>query len=85
MDSQFSIISIADRQQMVQHVLDYAQTTHLPEQLDAAIYHLIQKQMIHTLHEIADKIIHCGYVIDQVKHVANELTESHEQHLTSTI
>ena len=85
MDSQFSIISIADRQQMVQHILNYAHTTHFPEQLDAAIHYLIQKQMIHTLHEIADKIIHCGYVIDQVKHVANELTESHDQHLTSTI
>jgi len=84
MDSQFSVISIADRQHVVQHVLDYAQTTHFPEQLDAAIHYLIQKQMIHTLHEIADKIIHCGYVIDQVKHVANELTESHEQHLTSS-
>ena len=84
MDSQFSIISIADRKQVMQHVLDYAETTHFPEQLDVAIHHLIQKQMIHTLHEIADKIIHCGYVIDQVKHVANELTESHEQHLTST-
>jgi hypothetical protein len=62
MDSQFSVISIADRQHMVQHVLDYAQTTHFPEQLDAAIH----------------------YLIDQVKHVANELTESHEQHLTSS-
>jgi len=84
MESQFSIISVADRQKVMQHIVNYAETTHFPEQLDAAIHYLVNKQMIHTLHEIADKILHCGYVVDQVKHIANELTEAHERHLTST-
>jgi len=89
MDSQFSVISVADRQKLVQHILDYADTTHLPEQVDMALHCIIRAQMIHTLHEIADKILHCGYVIDQIKHIANELTETHndhdERHLTSSI
>ena len=85
MDSQFSIITAADRQQAVQLIHDYAETTHFPEQLDKILHHLLQQQMIHTLHEITDKILHCGYVIDQVKHIAGELAEAHENHLTSTI
>ena len=86
MDSQFSIISTADRQKVMQHILDYAETTHFPEQLDMAIRHIVHTQMIHTLHEITDKILHCGYVIDQVKHIANELTDSHhDKHLTSSL
>tara|TARA_R100000306_G_scaffold56330_1_gene54091 strand:+ start:744 stop:1001 length:258 start_codon:yes stop_codon:yes gene_type:complete len=85
MDSQFSIITAADRQQAVQLIHDYAETTHFPEQLDRILHHLLQQQMIHTLHEITDKILHCGYVIDQVKHIAGELAEAHENHLTSTI
>tara|TARA_R110002020_G_scaffold199206_2_gene400619 strand:- start:58 stop:315 length:258 start_codon:yes stop_codon:yes gene_type:complete len=84
MESQFSIITIADRQQAVQLIQDYAETTHFPEQLDRILHHLLQQQMIHTLHEITDKILHCGYVIDQVKHIAGELAEAHENHLTST-
>ena len=84
MDSQFSIITAADRQQAVQLIHDYAETTHFPEQLDRILHHLLQQQMIHTLHEITDKILHCGYVIDQVKHIAGELAEAHENHLTST-
>ena len=85
MDSQFSIITAADRQQAVQLIHDYAETPHFPEQLDRILHHLLQQQMIHTLHEITDKILHCGYVIDQVKHIAGELAEAHENHLTSTI
>ena len=85
MDSQFSIITAAARQQAVQLIHDYAETTHFPEQLDRILHHLLQQQMIHTLHEITDKILHCGYVIDQVKHIAGELAEAHENHLTSTI
>ena len=85
MESQFSIITAADRQQAVQLIHDYAETTHFPEQLDKILHHLLQQQMIHTLHEITDKILHCGYVIDQVKHIAGELAEAHENHLTSTI
>ena len=85
MDSQFSIITAADRQQAVQLIHDYAETTHFPEQLDRILHHLLQQQMIHTLHEITDKILHCGYVIDQVKHIASELSETHKHPLTSTI
>ena len=85
MDSQFSIITAADRQQAVQLIHDYAETTHFPEQLDRILHHLLQQQMIHTLHEITDKILHCGYVIDQVKHIASELSEAHEHPLTSSI
>ena len=85
MDSQFSIITAADRQQAVQLIHDYAETTHFPEQLDRILHHLLQQQMIHTLHEITDKILHCGYVIDQVKYIAGELAEAHENHLTSTL
>ena len=85
MDSQLSIITAADRQQAVQLIHDYAETTHFPEQLDRILHHLLQQQMIHTLHEITDKILHCGYVIDQVNHIAGELAEAHENHLTSTI
>ena len=85
MDSQFSIITAADRQQAVQLIHDYAETTHFPEQLDRILHHLLQQQMIHTLHEITDKILHCGYVIDQVKHIATELAETYEYPLTSIL
>jgi len=64
---------------------DYAETTHFPEKLDEIIHNLLQQQMIHTLHEITDKILHCGCVIDQVKHIVSELSETHEHPLTSTI
>jgi len=83
MDSQFSIITVAERQHAMKILHDYADTTHFPEQLDRILHHLLQKQMLHTLHEITDKILHCGYVIDQVKHIANELTDQHDTHLTS--
>ena len=83
MDSQFSIITAAERQQAINLLHDYAETTHFPEQLDKVLHHLLQQQMLHTLHEITDKILHCGYVIDQVKHIANELTDKHNEHLTA--
>jgi hypothetical protein len=87
MDSQFSILGTSDRLKAMSVIQDYADTTHFPEKLDEIIYHLLQQQMIHTMHEITDKIIHCGYVIDQVKHIACELAEAHahEYPLTSTI
>jgi hypothetical protein len=85
MESPFSILKVADRIDAMSVIQDYADTTHFPEKLDEIIHHLLQQQMIHTLHEITDKILHCGYVIDQVKHIASELAESHEHPLTSTI
>ena len=84
MESPFSILKVADRINAMSIIQDYADTTHFPEKLDEIIHHLLQQQMIHTLHEITDKILHCGYVIDQVKHIASELSESHEHPLTST-
>ena len=42
-------------------------------------------QLIHTLHEITDKMLHCGYVINQVKHIATELAETYEYPLTSIL
>ena len=85
MDSQFSIITAAERQQAINLLHDNAETTHFPEQLDHMLHYLLQKQMLHTLHEITDKILHCGYVVDQIKHIANELTDKHDEHLTSPI
>jgi len=85
MDSQFSILKSSDRLKAMTVIQDYAETTHFPEKLDEIINHLLQQQMIHTLHEITDKILHYGYVIDQVKHIANELAETHKYPLTSTI
>ena len=85
MDSQFSILKSSDRLKAMTVIQDYAETTHFPEKLDEIIHHLLQQQMIHTLHEITDKILHCGYVIDQVKHIASELSETHKHPLTSTI
>jgi len=77
MESQFSILGVADRIKAMSAIQDYAETTHFPEKLDEIIHHLLQQQMIHTLHEITDKIIHCGYVIDQVKYIATKLAETH--------
>jgi len=87
MESQFSILGATDRINAMSVIQDYAETTHFPEKLDEIIHYLLQQQMIHTLHEITDKVLHCGYVIDQVKHIACELAEahSHENPLTSTI
>ena len=85
MDSQFSILGASDRLKAISVLQDYADTTHFPEKLDEVLHYLLHQQMIHTLHEITDKILHCGYVIDQVKHIASELAESHEHPLTSTI
>ena len=87
MESQFSILGVSDRINAMSVIHDYAETTHFPEKLDEMIHHLLQQQMIHTLHEITDKIIHCGYVIDQVKYIAIELAEAHsyDYPLTSTI
>jgi len=85
MDSQFSILKSSDRLKAMTVIQDYAETTHFPEKLDEIINNLLQQQMIHTLHEITDKILHYGYVIDQVKHIANELAETHKYPLTSTI
>ncbi|MAH46717.1 hypothetical protein CMI37_12880 [Candidatus Pacearchaeota archaeon] len=87
MESQFSILGTTDRTNAMSVIQDYAETTHFPEKLDEIIHHLLQQQMIHTLHEITDKILHCGYVIDQVKHIAIELSETHsyDYPLTSII
>ena len=87
MESQFSILGTTDRINAMSVIQDYAETTHFPEKLDEIINHLLQQQMIHTLHEITDKILHYGYVIDQVKHIAIELAEAHayDYPLTSTI
>ena len=85
MESQFSILGVSDRVNAMSVIQDYVETTYFPEKLDEIIHHLLQQQMIHTLHEITDKLLHYGYVIDQVKHIASELAESHEHPLTSTI
>ena len=85
MEPPFSVLSVSDRTKAMSIIHDYAETTYFPEKLDEIIHHLLQQQMIHTLHEITDKILHCGYVIDQVKHIASELSEAHEHPLTSSI
>ena len=85
MDSQFSIIAATDRAQAMKLLHDYAATTHFPEKLDEILHYLLQQQMIHTLHEITDKMLHCGYVINQVKHIATELAETYEYPLTSIL
>ena len=85
MESQFSILGTTDRINAMSVIQDYAETTHFPEKLDEIIHHLLHQQMIHTLHEITDKILHCGYVIDQVKHIATELAETYEHPLTSIL
>ena len=85
MESQFSILGASDRLKAISVLQDYADTTHFPEKLDEVLHYLLHQQMIHTLHEITDKILYCGYVIDQVKHIANELAEAHEPPLTSIL
>ena len=85
MESQFSILGVSDRINAMSVIQDYAETTHFPEKLDEIIHHLLQQQMIHTLHEITDKMLHCGYVINQVKHIATELAETYEYPLTSIL
>ena len=85
MESQFSILGVSDRINAMSVIQDYAETTHFPEKLDEMIHHLLQQQMIHTLHEITDKMLHCGYVINQVKHIATELAETYEYPLTSIL
>ena len=87
MESQFSILGVSDRVNAMSVIQEYVETTYFPEKLDEIIHHLLQQQMIHTLHEITDKVLHCGYVIDQVKHIAIELAEAHsyDYPLTSTL
>ena len=85
MEPQFSILGVSDRATAMSVIQDYSETTHFPEKLDEIIHHLLQQQMIHTLHEITEKLLHYGYVIDQVKHIAGELAEAHGQPLTSTL
>ena len=85
MESQFKLIGVKDRTAALQIIHDYADTTYFPQVVDEVINSLLHQQMLHTIHDIADKLIHGGYVISQIKYIANELKDSHEHPLTSTI
>ena len=84
MDSQFSIVNVSDRQTAMSTIHDYVETTHFPEQLDKIISMLLHKQVRHTLHEIADKLLQCGCVISEIKGVATERPSPCGDCLTST-
>ena len=74
MGAEFSHIGIGDRAKAITTILDYADTLYLPETVDRVIHALLHQQMLHTLHDITDKLLHGGYVVDQIKNLANELS-----------
>jgi hypothetical protein len=74
MESEFSYIGVDTRVKAITTILDYVDTTYLPETVDRVIHALLHQQMLHTLHDITDKLLHGGYVVDQLKNLANELS-----------
>ena len=74
MKSEFSYVGVDERVKALKTILDYVDTTYLPETVDRVIQALLHQQMLHTLHDITDKLLHGGYVVDQIKNLANELS-----------
>ena len=75
MGTHFRIIGVHERVKAMNVIHDYNETTFFPCKLDEVIHCLLRKQMIHTLHEITDKLIHGDYGIEQLKGIANDLSK----------
>jgi len=73
MGPEFSHIGIGERAKALNTIVDHVDTLHLPETIDRVLHTLLHKQMLHTIEDIANKLIHGGYVIDQIKNLATEL------------
>jgi len=74
MGAEFSHIGVSERTKALNTIVDHVDTLHLPETIDRVLHNLLHKQMLHTLHDITDKLLHGGYVVDQIKNLANELS-----------
>ena len=84
MGAEFSHIGVSDRTEALNTIVDHVDTMHLPETIDRVLHNLLHKQMLHTIEDIANKLIHGGYVIDQIKNLANELSLIPEEPLDSS-
>jgi len=84
MEAEFSYIGVDKRVKAIKTILDYVDTTYLPETIDRVIHALLHQQMLHTLHDITDKLLHGGYVVDQIKNLANELSIMPDETLDSS-
>lgn len=76
MSSHFKMIGVHDRAKAITTIIDYAETTYFPCKLDEVINCLLHKQMIHTIHEITEKLLHGDYGIEQLKNIAIELANN---------
>tara|TARA_R110002020_G_scaffold317447_1_gene533052 strand:- start:1277 stop:1522 length:246 start_codon:yes stop_codon:yes gene_type:complete len=76
MSSHFKTIGVHDRAKAVKTLTDYSETTYFPCKIDEVINCLLHKQMIHTIQEITDKLIHGEYGIEQLKNIATDLTKN---------
>ena len=74
MKSEFSHIGVNERAKALNTIVDHADTLHLVETVDRVLHNLLHKQMLHTIHDVTEKLLSGGYVIDQIKHIANELS-----------
>jgi len=81
MGAEFSHIGVSERTEALNTIVDHVDTMHLPETIDRVLHSLLHKQMLHTLHDITDKLLHGGYVVDQIKNLANELSSSIDETL----
>ncbi len=74
MSSHFKIIGVNERVKAMNIIHDYIETTYFPSKLDEVIHCLLRKQVIHTVKEITDKLIHGDFGIEQLKDLTTDLT-----------
>ena len=84
MGAEFSHIGVSERIEALNTIVDHVDTMQLPETIDQVLHTLLHKQMLHTIEDIVNKLIHGGYVIDQIKNLATELSLMPEDPLDSS-
>ena len=73
MDTPLSLLDNLHRNQIIQYMSDYMDTTHWPSVLSTAIEELLVKQVLHTVNEVTKIVLNEGYVLEELMIEAEKL------------